>query len=872
MTQAMSRIRGRPPLGGLSVAVFAVLMAGSLTAAFYSRQVANDQERRLLGQRAGEAAALLTNLTSQSQASTRSLAAVAAATHGDPAAFEGTAAQDPTVAKGQVGAALVRPDADGYRVVAAVGPGPAAGRELAGPAADIVRRAATGGAFTTSPIFTAGPDGQRRIGSALPVGGSPGGLLVYRESILGPVGVRRQLTSTQPFAEIEAALYDGPRADPAQAVLATRPLPIPGRTVERLVDVGADKWLLVVAANRPLIGGMAMAEPWRLVARGLVAALLVTALVEVLRRRRAWALALVDERTATLEEQARSLGRDRERLAEAQRIAHIGSWEWDVGPDVLAWSDELHRIFGVDPATFRPTYAAYLAMIHEEDRPAVQAELTACLENPRAFAFDHRILRPDGEVRWLSCEGLVELDAAGAVVRYRGTAQDVTGRRRAEEELAHQAVHDALTGLPNRWLVTERLEQALAGASRTGSEVAVLFVDVDRFKLVNDGRGHAAGDGVLVTLAERLRAIVRSDDVVGRFGGDEFVVVCEGRTAALESALMAERITGALREPVLIDGQEVFLSASIGIAVSDGGDPPESLLRDADAAMYRAKAKGRARCEFFDDTMRTEAIGHLETQSALHRALERDELRVFYQPVVDLASGAVTGVEALVRWEHPHHGLVPPGSFIPLAEENGLIVPIGEWVVGEAAAQLARWRREPWGRSLTANVNLSARQLRQTDLVPALMGALLRTGLGPESLCLELTETTFMEDAGSHRDTLGEIRALGVGLAIDDFGTGYSSLTYLKRFPVSVLKIDQAFVRGLGEDAADTAIVRSVIDLAHALGLVVVAEGVETADQVAHLRKLGCDQAQGYFFARPQPAEELESLLSASSGMCGAAV
>src|SRR5581483_6526002 len=615
------------------------------------------------------------------------------------------------------------------------------------------------------------------------------------------------LTSTQPFADIDAALYAGPRAAPAQVVLATRPLPIPGRPARQVVQVGADRWLLVVAAIRPLVGSLAMDEPWRLVGRGVVAAVLVTTLVELLRRRRAWALALVEERTATLEEQARSLGRDRKRLAEAQRIAHIGSWEWDVGPDVLSWSEELHRIFDVDPATFRPTYAAYLDMIHRDDREAVRAELTACLEEPRAFAFDHRIVRPDGEIRWLSCEGLAELDAAGQVVRFRGTAQDVTGRRRAEEELAHQAVHDALTGLPNRLLVTERLDQALARASRTGSEVAVLFIDLDHFKLVNDGRGHAAGDGLLITAAERLRAVVRSGDVVARFGGDEFVVVCEGRTAALESALVAERITGALREPVVIDGQEVFLSASVGIAVSDGDDSPESLLRDADAAMYRAKAKGRARSEFFDTTMRTEAIGHLETQSALHRALERDELRVFYQPVVELASGTVTGVEALVRWQHPQHGLVSPNAFIPMAEDSGLIVPIGEWVLGQAADQLARWKQQPWGRSLIANVNLSARQLRHTDLVPALMAVLLRSDLAPETLCLELTETAFMEDAGSHRDTLGEIRALGVGLAIDDFGTGYSSLTYLKRFPVSVLKIDQAFVRGLGEDAADTAIV-----------------------------------------------------------------
>ncbi|MGH9010897.1 MAG: putative bifunctional diguanylate cyclase/phosphodiesterase [Acidimicrobiia bacterium] len=249
----------------------------------------------------------------------------------------------------------------------------------------------------------------------------------------------------------------------------------------------------------------------------------------------------------------------------------------------------------------------------------------------------------------------------------------------------------------------------------------------------------------------------------------------------------------------------------------------------------------------------------------LHRALERDELRVFYQPVVDLASGAVAGVEALVRWEHPHHGLVSPASFVPLAEETGLIVPIGAWVLDQATAQAARWRERSWGRSLTVNVNLSARQLRQPDLIPRLMSSLLESGTDPALLCLELTETTLMEDARSHREVLDGIQGLGVGLAIDDFGTGYSSLTYLKRLPVSVLKIDQAFVRGLGRDASDTAIVKSVIDLAHALGLTVVAEGVEDGDQVAHLRKLGCDLAQGYFFARPQPAEDLEAQLEAGA-------
>jgi len=717
----MRRLYARLPLRGLSLVVFAVLLVGSLTASAFARGVMLDQEHRMLQQRAGEAAALLTNLVTQSQASTRSLAAVVLATNGDPKIFQEAAGRDPALANGGA-AALVEVDGERYRIVAAQGNGLAPGQALSGEAGAAVGQARTTDGFVNTRVIT-GPGGERRLGQAMRVDAAPDSPVIYRESMLRPPGQRRQLTSTQPFSEIEAVLYAGPKAEPDQVVLATRALPIPGRTVDHIVDVGADKWLLVVAANRTLIGTLAAREPWLLLARGLIVTVLVTALVEVLQRRRRYASAL---------------------------------------------------------------------------------------------------------------------------------------------ELAHQAVHDALTGLPNRLQVADRLEQALARAGRTGSDVTVLFIDLDRFKLINDGRGHAAGDELLVAVADRLRRVVRSGDVVARFGGDEFVVVCEDQTAALEASLVAGRILDALREPVMVDGQEIFLSASIGIAMADGTGSPESLLRDADAAMYRAKEKGRARCEFFDATMRTEALDHLETQSALHRALERDELRVFYQPVVDLDSGAVAGVEALVRWQHPQHGLVSPASFIPLAEETGLIVPIGAWVLDQATAQLSRWRERSWGRALTVNVNLSARQLRQPDLIPALMSALLESGTDPALLCLELTETTFMEDARSHREVLAGIQDLGVRLAIDDFGTGYSSLTYLKRLPVSVLKVDQVFVRGLGQDASDTAIVKSVIDLAHALGLVVVAEGVEDGDQVAHLRKLGCDLAQGYFFARPQPAAELERHLDAA--------
>jgi diguanylate cyclase (GGDEF)-like protein len=385
-------------------------------------------------------------------------------------------------------------------------------------------------------------------------------------------------------------------------------------------------------------------------------------------------------------------------------------------------------------------------------------------------------------------------------------------------------------------------------------------VDVDRFKLINDSQGHAAGDQLLLTVADRLRRTVRAHDTVARFGGDEFVVVCEDKMAVKQASLVAERIAEVLRDPVVIDGQEIFLTVSIGIAVSDGSGSADSLLRDADAAMYRAKEKGRDRCEFFDATMRTEAVARLETQSALHRAFERDELRVFYQPLVEIQSGALIGVEALLRWAHPQRGLISPTSFIPLAEETGLIVPIGRFALEEAVAQLARWQEMAPRRPLTVNVNLSGRQLRHPELVETVATIIAAQGIDPAALCLELTESTFMEDLAVHRETIAGLRALGVRLAIDDFGTGYSSLTYLKRFPVDMLKIDQAFVRGLGIDAADMSIVKSVVDLAHALGLVVVAEGVETGEQAAHLSMLHCDLAQGFHFARPQPPEELDPL------------
>jgi diguanylate cyclase (GGDEF)-like protein/PAS domain S-box-containing protein len=565
-----------------------------------------------------------------------------------------------------------------------------------------------------------------------------------------------------------------------------------------------------------------------------------------------------------LEERVRvrtaALDADRERLAEAQRIAGIGSWDLDLATETTIWSGEQYRIFGVHPSTFEPTYDAFLALVHPDDRATVTDGFERAVAAHEPFVFDYRVPLPDGRIRWVRARGRLVCDEAGDLVGMQGTCQDITDRMEAEAALTYHALHDPLTGLPNRTLLLDRIEIALARSARHGRAVAVLFLDLDRFKPINDSRGHATGDTVLQTVASRLRAAVRPSDTVGRLGGDEFVVVSEDASVWQATAL-GERLIRALEKPFEVEGDEVFVTVSVGIAIADRAVSADELLRDADVAMYQAKQGGRARSEFFDEAMRTEAAQRLEIATALHRAVERDEFETHYQPMVDLNTGAIVGVEALVRWRHPERGLVSPAAFIPMAEEQGLIVPIGDRVLEESCRQWASWRAQfPAREPLILNVNISARQLNRPEFLESIRAAMARHGVDPGSLCLELTESVLMEDVEAERHTLSALRELGVGLAIDDFGTGYSSLTYLKRFPVTGIKIDQTFVAGLGRDTFDTAIIESVIELAHAVGLHVTAEGVETVEQMLRLRALGCDYAQGYYFARPQPAAALDAL------------
>jgi diguanylate cyclase (GGDEF)-like protein len=448
--------------------------------------------------------------------------------------------------------------------------------------------------------------------------------------------------------------------------------------------------------------------------------------------------------------------------------------------------------------------------------------------------------------------------------------QRTADHKRLQEELAHQAFHDSLTGLANRALFKDRVEHALTRLQRRRRPLAVFFLDLDRFKAINDSFGHASGDALLIAVSKRLRDCVRVEDTVARLGGDEFAVLVENLASDSEVRIVAERVKEAFRDPIVIDGRELAIAASIGIAISEAGaETADDLLRNADLAMYRAKANGGGARQYIPE-MHAGMIERLELESDLRQALARQQLYLVYQPIVDLKTGRLSGAEALLRWQHPTRGVVSPADFIPVAESSGMIVPIGEWVLRQACRDARRWDEIPGGDVLSVSVNLSGRQLQTSELPSVVPQALLEAGLAPGRLTLEMTESVLIDRSDETLALLHELRRIGVRLAIDDFGTGYSSLSYLHRFPVDVVKVDRSFVELLTGEAEETSLVESIIRIGQGLRVTTVAEGIEDATQLRVLQQLGCDRGQGYHFARPMSAADFEAYILDAGRRCSA--
>jgi diguanylate cyclase (GGDEF)-like protein/PAS domain S-box-containing protein len=563
----------------------------------------------------------------------------------------------------------------------------------------------------------------------------------------------------------------------------------------------------------------------------------------------------------------------RQRTAElARRERHFRSLVQN-GSDLILVVDRDATITYASPSSQRLlgrpaealTGSGLASLLHPEDHKELAPMLLAAEARADAtLSVEWRLRHAEGA--WRSMETMLtcQLDD-GAVQGIVLNGRDVTERVQFEDQLRHQAFHDPLTDLPNRALFRDRLGMALARHPRRGGCLAVLFVGLDDFKAVNDTDGHEVGDALLTAVAERLRTVVRAGDTVARLGGDEFGVLAEALPDPQEATKVADRIHQGLRQPLLVEGREFFVHASVGISLAAApGVAAEELLRHADVAMYVAKSEGKNRYRHFDQSMHQAIVERMALQAELAQVIERHQLSLHYQPVVALEDGRLTGVEALARWTHPERGPVPPGSFIPLAEQSGLIVPLGRWVLETACSQARRWELDGLGAGLDLNVNVSVRQLREPGFAASVSEILERTGLAPARLVLEITESLLMENVDAVLGVLEELRQRGLRLAIDDFGTGYSSLAYLVRLPVKVLKVDRSFVVRLDDDANSATLVRSIIKLARDLELQTVAEGVEEARQVDNLRQLGCDKAQGFYFSRPLPPAELVGLLRAA--------
>lgn len=573
-----------------------------------------------------------------------------------------------------------------------------------------------------------------------------------------------------------------------------------------------------------------------------------------------------------LQQTERALLESQERYALAARGANDGLWDWNLKTNEVYFSPRWKSMLGCRD-DISNNLLEWFDRVHPQDLEPLQVALSYHLRGMTPhFENEHRMLHKDGTYRWMLNRGLAVRNADGQAYRIAGSQTDTTERKQAEEQLVHDAFHDALTGLPNRVLFMKRLEEAIRRAQKQENYLfAVLFLDLDRFKVINDSLGHLIGDQLLVAIARRLETCLRLGDTVARLGGDEFTILLNQIQNTEDATRVADRIQEALMLPFDLSGHEVFTAGSIGIAVSTTGyDKPEDLLRDADTTMYRAKALGKGRFEVFDGAMLAQARAQLQLETDLRKALDRQEFRLHYQPIVALNSGRIAGFEALVRWQHPLRGLVCPAEFIPLAEETGLIVPLGWWILREACHNIRLWQMQfPAAVPLTVSVNFSGKQFLQPNVVEQICLTLKETGLDASSLGLEITESALMENVESASTTLNQLRSQGVNLFLDDFGTGYSSLSHLHRFPFNTLKIDRSFISRMGEDGENAEIVRTIVALAHNLSMSVTAEGVETATQLAQLSAFKCEYGQGYLFSKPLSFEAGGTLIKTQSSAGG---
>jgi len=561
-------------------------------------------------------------------------------------------------------------------------------------------------------------------------------------------------------------------------------------------------------------------------------------------------------------------------LSEAQSIARLGSWRWNAQRGEVNCSDETRVLLGM-PAARAPLNLDLLhARVHVEDREFVRRSVAAALRERAGYSIEYR-LEVDGGIERVIHERAEVVPATVSEeppAGLRGTVQDITNLRRAEERVRFLAHHDPVTQLPNRLLFHERVEQAVRQSTRQRTGLAVMLLDIDNFRLINDTLGQTFGDRMLAAAGQRMKGVIQAGGDFGgglsssqfelaRFGGDEFAVLLPDIAQPDEAARVSRRLMEAFRRPFRLEEREAFLSLSIGIATFPAdAQSTEELLRNAESALFHAKEQGRNNFQFYAPAMNTRALERLTLETQLRRALDRDEFVLHYQPQVDIRSGMISGVEALVRWQHPELGMVQPGQFIPIAEASGLIIPLGEWVMRRACRDAASWMAEGLPVPIVS-VNVSGHGFQQPGFYDSVLDAVMEAGLKPDHLALELTESVLMRDVESVAGTLRRLSHIGVQLAVDDFGTGYSSLAYLKRFPLNMIKIDRGFIKDLSLDPEDASIVIAIIQMAHGLCLSVIAEGVETEDQLAFLRGRECDYVQGYLFSRAEPAERIAEML-----------